>query len=202
MNAINIVLALPPAAITATVAPAIEREGAAAAYRLRACARAGVATVGERPGWQCAEVRSTFYFTAAHRLPQGHGDLLEALEPAFDGLVDAGIVAAAKGVMPIPPVVHVGAYSPRVELTIEPPSPNAGEHLLPALAKIAVARAVYPDEPDKPACADCLTCLSEGINVLYPAEVWPRYTTELGARFAWAVRDAIAEARREREAGQ
>ena len=72
--------------------------------------------------WKRVTVQATFYFKTSRR--RDGDNLLASLKPAFDGLVDAGVLVDDSGITHLPVTVKIDKENPRVELRIKE-SPGA-----------------------------------------------------------------------------
>jgi Holliday junction resolvase RusA-like endonuclease len=72
----------------------------------------------QRPAWVEATARVVFYAKDARR--RDRDNILASMKPAFDGLVDAGILADDEGLTHAPVRIEIDRKNPRVEITIEP----------------------------------------------------------------------------------
>lgn len=86
------------------------------AYRTLAMAAARNATPGPSPRWERARALTRFFFS--DRLRRDGDNLLASLKPAFDGIVDAGVLADDRGLSHEPVGVYVDRANPRVEITL------------------------------------------------------------------------------------
>ncbi|MBN2582551.1 MAG: RusA family crossover junction endodeoxyribonuclease [Planctomycetes bacterium] len=110
------VLPLPPRELSPNARPHhMAKARAVRKYRLWAWAEARSQNV--RPGWAEAKAQATFHFTSNRR--RDRDNLLASLKPAFDGLVDAGVLADDSGLTHLPVRIELDANEPRVEICIE-----------------------------------------------------------------------------------
>lgn len=70
----------------------------------------------ERPRWECAELRSTWYLPDRRR--RDPDNLIASMKAGIDGLRDADILADDRGLVIWPPVLRVDPERPRVEIEI------------------------------------------------------------------------------------
>jgi crossover junction endodeoxyribonuclease RusA len=86
------------------------------AYRYRAYLAGCVQRVGQRHAWAAAEVHTTFHVPDRRRRdPDG---LMASLKAAWDGLVDAGILADDDRLVIHAPTICVDRERPRVEIEV------------------------------------------------------------------------------------
>lgn len=118
----TIVLPLPPACLSPNRPPG-SRGGrmrkAAAAKRCRRLAREAAAALGVESGpWLRATVRATFYHAQARR--RDDVNHLAMLKPAYDGIVDAGLLADddSEHLTTLPARFLLDRQCPRVELLV------------------------------------------------------------------------------------
>ncbi len=119
---VTIVLPLPPSALSPNRPPA-SRGGrmkkAAAAKKYRRLAREAAEAEGIESGpWERASVRAAFlHATKRRRDDVNH---LAMLKPAYDGIVDAGLLLDddSEHLITLPPTFGIDRDCPRVELTL------------------------------------------------------------------------------------
>ena len=118
-NAVSITLPVPPVALRPNARVHYHARGRAVKqYRGLARVLARSAMTGT-PRWTAATVGATWYFPTQRR--RDRDNLLASLKAAFDGLVDAGLLADDSGLQHLPhkTIVERGC-EPRVVLTITP----------------------------------------------------------------------------------
>lgn len=109
------VLPIPPKELSPNARPHyMAKARAVRKYRTLAWAEARSQKV--RPGWATAEAQATFYVATNRR--RDRDNLLASLKPAFDGLVDAGVLSDDSGLTHLPVLIVVDADRPRVEVAI------------------------------------------------------------------------------------
>lgn len=122
-ESVLVVLPLPPRILSPNVMTGsrggrMKKAGATKGYRAKA--RRAAEELGVESGpWQRATVAATFY----HRDKRARDDVnsLAMLKPAYDGLVDAGLLVddSARHLTTLPATFAVDRQHPRVELRIE-----------------------------------------------------------------------------------
>jgi crossover junction endodeoxyribonuclease RusA len=91
---------------------------AIAEYRAAACLAGWEIPARLRPTWAEATAQLTFYFRTKRR--RDRDNLAASMKAAFDGLVDAGILADDAGLHHEPVRMEIDRERPRVEITIRP----------------------------------------------------------------------------------
>ena len=86
-------------------------------YRQAAHIAATMALGRRKPRWRRATVQVTFRFRTRHR--RDPDNLLASLKPAFDGLVDAGLLLDDAGLTHLPVVLTYDKNRPGVEMAVE-----------------------------------------------------------------------------------
>lgn len=121
-ESIVVILPLPPRALSPN-RPAGSRGGrfakAAAAKKYRMQARRATEAAGVETGpWELASVTAAFYFATRRRRDQDNA--MAMLKPAYDGIVDAGLVRDDdyEHLKREAPTFVIDAEFPRVELVI------------------------------------------------------------------------------------
>jgi crossover junction endodeoxyribonuclease RusA len=94
------------------------KAAATKSYRLAGYLAGCRVLASERPGWVEAVAQVTFWLPDRRR--RDRDNLAASLKAAFDGLVDAGILADDAGLHHAPLRLEVDARWPRVEITITP----------------------------------------------------------------------------------
>ncbi len=119
-EAYTITLSLPPNVLS----PNSGRHGswrprakAKKAYRYVAKIETLWITDDYEPRWPAATVRATFYFKDRRRRDKDNFNAM--LKPAWDGLVDAGLLADDDQLTHLPTVFELDKENPRVELRVE-----------------------------------------------------------------------------------
>jgi crossover junction endodeoxyribonuclease RusA len=87
-------------------------------YRAEARVAGWRVPAGQRPGWTEAVASVVVYAPTRRRMDRDNA--LASLKSAFDGLVDAGILADDAGLHHAPLRLEHDKARPRVEITIEP----------------------------------------------------------------------------------
>ena len=118
-ESVTITMGLPPKALHPNARPHHhEKARATKAYRRAAYLRTVAAGVESGP-WERATVSATFY----HRVSRRRDDVnfLAAMKPAYDGLVDAGLLEDddSEHLTTLPASFQIDTETPRVELRIE-----------------------------------------------------------------------------------
>jgi crossover junction endodeoxyribonuclease RusA len=85
-------------------------------YRTRAKVEGWKIPASNRPGW--TEAIATTVVFAPNRRRRDRDNLLASLKSAFDGLVDAGILADDAGLHHAPLRIEYDKDDPRVEITV------------------------------------------------------------------------------------
>lgn len=113
----RLVLRLPPKELSPNARPHwAAKARATKAYRELAWAVTKDALGRSKPMWNEATARATFYFAKAGR--RDRGNMQAMLKPAFDGMVDAGLMVDDENLVELPPVKMVDAKRPRVEIEV------------------------------------------------------------------------------------
>lgn len=122
LETVSIILPLPPRSLSPNC-PVGSRGGrfakAAAAKKYRAAAKTAAEAAGIESGpWALASVTASFYYAAKRRRDQDNA--MAMLKPAYDGLVDAGLVVDDDfdHLKRESPTFAIDTEHPRVELTL------------------------------------------------------------------------------------
>jgi crossover junction endodeoxyribonuclease RusA len=112
-------LPLPPKALSPNARVHWRPKAAAvAAYRRTAKVAGAFVPASQRPAWSEAVAQLTFYLPDRRR--RDRDNLAASMKAAFDGLVDAGILADDAGLHHEPVRMEIDRERPRVEITIRP----------------------------------------------------------------------------------
>lgn len=99
---LSIELPLPPRELTPGLCPDEGRKAEVAVeYRTAVCARLVLALRTSLPLWTGTKVQATFHFADALSRPADQ--LTASLEPAFEAMVDAGVIDASHVMIRLPP---------------------------------------------------------------------------------------------------
>jgi crossover junction endodeoxyribonuclease RusA len=112
-------LPLPPQRLSPNVRSHWAPKGKAVSeYRAAARTAGWRVPASQRPAWERATASVVFYAKDARR--RDADNILASLKAAFDGLVDAGILADDAGLTHAPLRIALDRLNPRVEITISP----------------------------------------------------------------------------------
>lgn len=112
----KLVLDLPPAELSPNRRVHWAKKARAVKYYRAFAAVVARCAPNYRKGWERAEVRAVFHLPDARR--RDPDNLMAAMKAAWDGFVDAGVLADDNGLILHPPVLAIDRAHPRVEVTL------------------------------------------------------------------------------------